>query len=108
MKFKINNREWKIIELSQEEIRQKIKNYDGTIEETGQYFGTTHPKYQVIYIDKNLHIQQKRQTLLHELMHCYLVSYLFDMNNLTEENLCDISACSHDIIHEIVESYFNR
>lgn len=27
MNFKINNRDWKIIELSQEEMRNVIKNY---------------------------------------------------------------------------------
>ena len=25
---------------------------------------------------------------------------------ISEEELCDISACSHDIIHKIVEDYF--
>ena len=27
---------------------------------------------------------------------------------ISEEELCDISACSHDIIHKIVEDYFKR
>ena len=54
MKFKINNRDWKIVELSQEEMRNVIKNYkyDGEPKE-GKYFGLTYIDSQVIYIDKD-------------------------------------------------------
>ena len=55
-----------------------------------------------------MHKEQKRQTLLHELMHCYVWSYVCGFNNISEEALCDISANSHDIIHEIVENYFKN
>lgn len=74
MNFKINNRDWKIIELSQEEMRNVIKNYkyDGEPKE-GKYFGLTYIDSQVIYIDKDL---------------------------------CNISACSHDIINKIINDYF--
>lgn len=106
MKFKINNRQWEIKEISQEEMKQKVKEYDGEVEETGRYFGSTQPAYQTIYIDKDLIEGQKRQTLLHELMHCYILSYLFSQNSYNEEDLCNISACSHDIINEIVTKYF--
>lgn len=109
MKFKMNNREWEIIELSQEEIRKHIEEYkyDGNPEEKGKYFGQTYYDEQKIYLDKDLHKEQKRQTLMHELMHCYIGSYLATNNNgYTEEYLCDISANSHDIIHKIVEDYF--
>lgn len=109
MKFKMNNREWEIIELSQEEIRKYIEEYkyDGQPEEKGKYFGQTYFDEQKIYLDKDLHKDQKRQTLMHELMHCYIGSYLATNNNgYSEEYLCDISANSHDIIHKIVEDYF--
>lgn len=106
MKFKINNREWEIIELSQEKIKEKIKEYDGEVEEKGIYFGSTQTSNQKIYLDKDLCIEQKRQTLMHELMHCYIVCFLFSTKNYDEEDLCNISANSHDIIHEIVEQYF--
>ena len=106
MKFKINNREWEIIELSQEKIKEKIKEYDGEVEEKGIYFGSTQTSNQKIYLDKDLCIDQKRQTLMHELMHCYIVCFLFSTKNYDEEDLCNISANSHDLIHEIVEQYF--
>lgn len=108
MKFKMNNREWEIIEISQDEIREKFKEYkyDGE-PQLGKYFGLTYMDKQKIYIDKDLHIEQKKQTLMHELMHCYIGVYLFNNSNkYDEEDLCNISANSHDIIHEIVERYF--
>lgn len=108
MKFKMNNRNWEIIELTQEEIRQKYieYKYDGE-PQVGKYFGITYMDSQKIYIDSSLHREQKEQTLLHELMHCYIGCYLFaSSSGYTEEDLCNISANSHDIIHAIVENYF--
>lgn len=108
MKFVINNRTWEIIELSQEEMRQHIIDYkyDGDPQQ-GRYYGQTYYDEQKIYIDKDLHLEQKRQTLLHELMHCYIGCFLFiNSKDYTEEDLCNVSACSHDLIHEIVEEYF--
>ena len=109
MKFEMNNRQWEIIELSQDEIQQHISDYkyDGE-PEIGRYFGQTYFSEEKIYIDKDLNIGQKKQTLMHELMHCYIGCYLYHGENYTEEDICNISACSHNIIHEIVEKYFNR
>lgn len=109
MKFNMNNREWEIIELNQEEIRKKFKEYkyDGE-PQSGKYFGLTYMDSQKIYIDKSLHREQKRQTLLHELMHCYIGCYLFCQDSYTEEHICNLSANAHDIIHKIVEDYFNN
>lgn len=108
MKFKINNRTWEIKELPQEEIREHLINYkyDGQPGE-GKYYGQTYYDEQIIYIDKDLHPEQKRQTLLHELTHCYIGCYLFSSKQFTEEDVCNISACSHDLIHKIVEDYFS-
>ena len=110
MKFKMNNREWEIRELSQEEIRQHIEDYkyDGKPIKVGKYFGQTYFDEQIIYIDKDLHIEQKKQTLLHELMHCYIGCYLYEFKSFDEENVCNISANSHNIIHKIVEDYFKE
>lgn len=105
MKFKINNRNWKIIETTQEEMQRRIGNENGT------YFGLTLYKEQEILLFKDLCQEQKRQTLLHELMHCYIGTYISLMENIIkyeEDLICDISANSHDIIHNIVENYFNK
>lgn len=108
MTFKMNNRTWEIKEISQEEMRQHFIDYkyDGEPKE-GKYFGLTYIDIGKIYIDKDLCLDQKKQTLKHELMHCYLACYLsVASREYTEEDLCDISANSHDIIHKIIENYF--
>ena len=110
MQFIINDRTWKIIELSQDEIKNHIIDYkyDGE-PESGRYYGQTYFSEQKIYLDKDLHIQQKKQTLLHELMHCYIGCFLFqNSRDYTEEDLCNISASSHNLIHKIVEDYFKE
>ena len=110
MKFKMNNREWEIKELNQEDIRQHIINYkyDGELGQ-GKYYGLTYMDEQTIYIDCDLHIEQKKQTLMHELMHCYIGCYItHQAQQYTEEDLCNISANSHDIIHKIAEDYFRK
>ena len=53
-------------------------------------------------------IEKQKETLYHELMHCYIIAYLYDGMQFDEEALCNISAKSHDMIHEIVKQYFNK
>lgn len=111
MKFKMNDRNWEIVELSQEDMQQHFKDYkwDGEPQKD-KYFGLTYFDEQKIYIDKDLHVEQKVQTLLHELMHCYIGSYLSCSQEQTfnEELLCDISANSHIMITNIICEYFNN
>lgn len=104
MEFLINNRKWKILEVSQKEMLEEDE------EKNGYYYGKCLIYKQMIYLDKDLPFETKRKTLLHELIHCYLSSYitLNYLNNTSEDIWCDISANSHDIIHEIVEKYFKE
>ena len=110
MEFKINNRTWKIVEMTQEEIKAEMKKHYDKPDEDGRYFGITYADMQTIYIDKDLCIEQKRNTLLHELMHCYLETYVTHINETTysTEDLCDIAAYSHDIVEEISNKYFKE
>lgn len=103
-KFKLNNIEYVIKEVEQEEFWE----YEGN-ERKNQYFGQSHFLTQEIWLYKKLSYAKKRQTLYHELTHAYIREYL-TLNEIspTEEVLCDIAACSHDIIHEIVEDYFKE
>lgn len=103
MKFWINNRQWTIEEVNSDWLlTEYIKEND-----KGVYcFGLTKYNEQVIYINTEVHKDVKKQTLYHELMHCYLWNYVQNFDEVSEELLCDISANSHDIIHKIVESYF--
>lgn len=105
MKFKINNREWEIKEVNQEKLCQAHNDTSGE----GSYYGTTFPNIQEIWIWKDIPLEQKRKTLYHELMHCYIFSFIsFNDIPFTIDDFCDISANSHDIIHEIVEEYFKE
>ena len=72
MEFKINNRTWTIEEKSQSEIK-KIQNERRANEEENiksiapRYYGVTHCDIQEIYLDRDLPIDRKRATLIHEL-----------------------------------------
>lgn len=105
MKFKINNRDWEIVEVDQEKMRGLEKDDN----EKNTYYGLTIYDEQRIYLWEQLPKEQKRQTLLHEMLHCYIGVYVsFQDLQLNEEVVCNISANSHDLIHEIVERYFNE
>ena len=103
MKFKMNNREWKIIEVNAQDL---LAEYKRVYEDALYCFGMTKFADQMIFINASMNEEVKKQTLYHELMHCYIWSHLGKDIELSEETLCDISANSHDIIHEIAEKYF--
>lgn len=100
MKFNMNGVPYTIKEVEQNEFNQ-------IEQEDGYYFGQSHFFTQEIWLDKSLNKERKKKALYHELTHCYIREYL-TTGDITpnEEVLCDISANSHDIIHEIVEKYF--
>ena len=107
-KFKINNKNWKIKEISQNEMREQLKQHNDRVEEFGKYYGLTYADTQTIYLDKDLCLDRKRTTLLHELGHCYINTYITHLDqNYSEEDVVDIIANSHDILREIVDKYFN-
>lgn len=102
MEFKMNNCFYEIKEVSQEELQREIAD-----EEDGYYYGQTRFQKQIVLIDKDLSVERKRKTLIHELTHVYIREYLTSRDiNPNEEVLCDIHANCHDIVHKIVEDYF--
>ena len=112
MKFKMNNRNWTIEEKSQSEIK-KIQNERRANEEENiksidtRYYGITYCDTLEIYLDKDLPIDRKRATLIHELTHCYIDNYITHCDKqYTEEDVADIVSNSHDIIRNIVDKYF--
>ena len=104
-KFEINNEKWEIIETSQEKM---CEEYNEEFKNDGNFYnGITCPITKKILLYEDLDSQQKKKTLYHELMHCYLFTYIsFNNIDFCIDDFCDISANSHDIIHKIVEDYF--
>ena len=114
MKFKINNREWKITEVSQGEIKN-IQNIRRANEEENlksidtRYYGITYCDIQKIYIDEDLPEDRKKSTLIHELTHCYIGNYITHCDKqYTEEDVADIVSNSYDIITEIIDKYLKK
>ncbi len=99
--FYMNERYWKIYIKSQQEMKDYYNE-----DNSEYYYGQTHFITQEIWLSDDVPDTQLDKTLFHELMHCYLWSYMHNFDEIGEEAMCDISANSHDIIHEIVEKYF--
>lgn len=114
MKFKINGIDWKIEEKRQEEIKtllnQKRADEKEDIKNTeNRYLGLTYQDDLIIYLDRNLPEQRKRLTLLHELTHCYIGTFITHCDKqYSEEDVCDIVSNSHDIVKNIVDNYFRK
>jgi len=103
MKFKMNNITYEIKEKSQAELAEENGSKPDIM-----YFGLTIPSKQEIWLLETLKPEQKRITLMHELMHCYCCCYLsFSPLNFDEDYWADISANSHAIIDEIANAYFS-
>lgn len=101
MKFKMNNSDWEIKEISNAEMNDMFG-------ENGYTDGVTNYTHHIIYINND--ILDKKRTLYHELMHCFLYEYGHNQNadkSFSYDDVCEVSACSHDIIHSIVEEYFS-
>lgn len=111
--FKINNEDWKIIELTQKEIIEHKKDkqkygYGEVIENEGRYYGSTYTDEQVIVLDKDLPLQRKRKTLIHELTHCFISTTITHLEmKYDEEFVADIVTNSFDVISKVINNYFN-
>ena len=97
MKVKLYNWEIEITEESRIEIEDK-----GNKGEWGN----------IIYADKKITLRKdlpldlKKQTLVHELTHAIIV-YL-GYGKLKLENICDFMGAHYKVINEIVEAYFSE
>lgn len=113
-KFKINNRDWTIIEETQEQIKtiqnkRKANESENIKSLDTRYYGITYCDICTIYIDQDLSQNVKKSTLIHELTHCYIDNYItHTYESYSEEDVADIVSNSYDIIHEIVDKYFKK
>ena len=113
MKFKINGIEYVIKEVNQKEYKEfrQMEDEENGCEITnikdGVYFGASHHGVNIVFLDKKLPKDRKKRVLIHELTHCYISEFITHEEKIyDEEDIADISANSHDIIHKIVEDYF--
>lgn len=107
MKFKINSSEWEIKEISLLELNQKYIDTHDEVQGKGLYvFGLCRYPEHIIYLNKELHRDQLKETLKHELTHCYLWSVGMQFDKFEEEDICNIVSSSNSFINEIVNEYF--
>lgn len=102
--FKMNNVEYTIFKKTKEEMFGVLKEVNN--ENGKEYLGLHFPAKNEIWLLDTLKPQQMRKTLIHELTHAYLWCYVTQIENFNEEDVCYISANSHDIINEITNNYF--
>jgi len=103
MEFEINKERWAIIEIDNDKMNEIEGNEDRNV----FIHGTTRYNENAIYINEGT--PSKRRTLIHELTHCFMYMYGHNQERkYSNEEICEISASSHDIIHKIVEDYFKE
>ena len=102
--FNINNSTWKVIEKEKKELLDK---YNKEHEDEATFvFGLTSYSNHEIWINEEMCIEQKINTLKHELTHCYIWSYgLYNAPHYTDEMVCDIVSSINDFINEVVTKY---
>lgn len=103
--FEMNGIKWKVVEVEQKELWNEERS---AFKDDGEHiFGKCMPFENKILISQELCYEQKRKTLIHELTHCYIASYMtFNEKEYTEDDFCDINANSFDIIKKIVDKIY--
>lgn len=102
--FRIGNDIWS--------VRTVLPTNSNLVDRTGNYrLATTDPTNKVIFVSSNLSGTMLRKVLLHELMHCMMVSngLLIDISRMVkpeyqielEEYICNLCAEYHDTIEDI-------
>lgn len=100
MKVKIHNATWEVKEVS--EVGESGDN---------SFWGETDYSRNIMEIKKDLPIDKKRDTLIHELMHAYFYEYGHMQNNKRKyhyEEVCNLMAMFADDIVNITNKYFNK
>ena len=103
-KFTINGNIWRVKEKDKKTLLEKYN--DGHENEAYFVFGlTSYPNHE-IWINEEMCMSQKINTLKHELTHCYIWNYgLYNVPHFTEEMLCDIVSNIDKFINAIVNQY---
>ena len=91
MEVVINGLTWSIYYIAEEHFPDKKANLT--------YFGITYNMSLRIYINKEMHKDLLRRTIIHELTHAYGFSYGYNLNKCNEEDICRFVDSHLDAIH---------
>lgn len=107
MKFKCFNMTYEIIEVSEEELKEKyIEEHPKDNKDDIYVFGNTSYTEHIIRISKELNEEEKIKTLKHELCHCWMWNTANSGHmEYNEEHICEIVASSNNFINEVVNEY---
>jgi len=106
MKCKINNVEWTIKEVPNEEIKKEYQKYY-ELKDDDNIDGFCCYVTNEILLSKDY--IEKRHVLYHELVHAYIQSVGFHfIDKFDEEITCDIASRSSIVINEIIDEYFKK
>lgn len=103
MKFLINNLTWEIKEVNSDDSMLLVL---GTFR-----YAAVHYNQQLICLSQTQTLEQKKQSLRHELAHAFLFSTQIDADDnklYTQEMLCEFVALYGNGIEEIVKGYFDE
>lgn len=104
MDFEMNGSKWSIKEVSNKEM-----NYL-----SGGDYDENFTHGLIIYKDYCLYLNEdapdKKKSLRHELCHCFMYEYGHNQwsKKFDYEDVCEIVACSYDIIEAIIKKYFEE
>ena len=101
----MNDRVFTIKFVSQNEMFEeahKINDYNG------HYFGKTLFYTQEIWLDNALSKEQSINTLIHELMHCYIRLHATSLETYDEESVCNLVSNSYNCIKSIVQCFISN
>lgn len=110
--FEINNLNWKIIKLPNEELqelRKKIGEEQNTkYNEDSWYYGFCDCAHHTIYISDYVCLEEQRRTLIHELTHAWLWSHGASYAQYCEDAVCDIVASIYCFVNQMLTKYYMR
>ena len=98
--MKIYNQEWKVLYVSEEEI----KKVNGDDDSSKQYWGLCSYFDCTIYINKTMNDERKRKTLIHEIAHAITEEMGMKpfMNKTDSERLVEFMAAHYDEVGKIL------
>ena len=110
LKFDCNGMTYEIIEVSEDVLKDDyMKDHPKEVKEEIYLFGRTDYTKHTITIDQGLNEQEKIKTLKHELCHCWMHNTANGhQEEYSEEQICEIVACSNDFINGVVEAYLKK